>query len=110
VKVGQPYEDLVELIFRAIIDKRNSSVERNVMLDGADGPRQIDVLVRSSVGPIDLVTIIECKDYKKIIDVTTIDRGMGLRMRPTGSPRKMVNPAMAPSISSFVVGMTRLVR
>ena len=49
------------------------TVEHNVQLEGKDGPRRIDVLVRGKVGPIDILTIIECKDYNKNVNVTRVD-------------------------------------
>lgn len=74
---GDDLESLTEKIFRALTSNPLTSgdvtIERNVMLDGADGPRQIDVLIRTKAGPIDLTTIIECKDYKKRIAVPTVD-------------------------------------
>lgn len=43
------------------------------MLPGADGPRQIDVVVRSAVGPVDVLTIVECKDYARKVTVPVVD-------------------------------------
>ena len=43
------------------------------MMDSPDGPRQIDVLLTGRVGPYPSKTIIECKDYNKIVDVTAVD-------------------------------------
>lgn len=49
------------------------TVEHNVELEGKDGPRQIDVLLKGKIGPIDIVTIVECKDIKRNLDVGYID-------------------------------------
>jgi hypothetical protein len=72
-KPGSEYEDLVELIFRALTENTNDTVERNVRLESPDGMREIDVLVRSSVGPIELTTIVEARDFARTINVTQID-------------------------------------
>jgi hypothetical protein len=74
MRPGEDLESLTEQIFRVLTaGPGNVSVERNVQMPGADGPRQIDVVVRSSVGPIDLTTIIECRDYERTVNVTAID-------------------------------------
>lgn len=41
--------------------------------------RQIDIVVRGSFGPHDLLTIIECKDYKDPVDVGTMSEFVTLR-------------------------------
>lgn len=74
---GEELEDLAEAIFRILtsnpLKSGQAAVERNVRLVGADGPRQIDIVIRTTAGPIELTTIIECKDYKRRIDVRTVD-------------------------------------
>lgn len=73
VRSGDPFEELVGRIFTILATDESASVELDVQLEGHDGPRQIDVLVRSSVGPVDLLTIVECKDFDRRIDVTKVD-------------------------------------
>lgn len=74
---GDDLEALTQRIFEVLTANQFESgrvrVERNVLLEGADGPRQVDVVVRSKVGPIDLTTIVECKDYGRRVNVTAID-------------------------------------
>lgn len=71
---GKDYESRVKSIYEALTeDDRFTSVESNVELPGPDGPRQIDVLLRSSVAHFDLITIIECRDYEKRLDLAHID-------------------------------------
>lgn len=71
---GKGFENLTAVIFEALSgDKSYESVERDVFLDGPDGKRQIDVLLRGKMGPFDCITIIECKDYNKNVNVTAID-------------------------------------
>lgn len=67
-----------ELMVRDLFDMLNknpsyTSVEHNVQLVGHDGPRQIDILIRAQVTSLDLLTIIECRDHTRRLDVTTVD-------------------------------------
>lgn len=77
MKPGEDLEDLTEAIFRVLtsnpFESGHTVVERDVRLDGADGPRQIDLVIRTTAGPIQLTTIIECKDYARRVSVTTVD-------------------------------------
>jgi len=44
---GKPFEKLTKRVFEILTqDDGHAQVELDVKLDGADGPRQIDVLVR----------------------------------------------------------------
>lgn len=77
MKPGEDLEDLTEAIFRILTSNPFESgrviVERNVRLVGSDGPRQIDIVIRTTAGPIELTTIIECKDLRRRVDVKTVD-------------------------------------
>ena len=71
---GKSFEGLTKHVFEILTaNEELTSVEENVKLDGADGPRQIDVLVRSKVAGIDICTIVECRDYAKRLDITHLD-------------------------------------
>lgn len=71
---GKQYEALLHEIYTALASNDQfASVERDVFLDGTDGPRQIDVLIRSQVAGMPLKTVIECRDFKKRLDVTAVD-------------------------------------
>ena len=66
---GKSFEGLTKHVFEILTaNEELTSVEENVKLDEADGPRQIDVLVRSKVAGIDICTIVECRDYAKRLD------------------------------------------
>jgi len=68
------FEKLAEKIFsRLKNDHHYESVEHNVQMEGKDGQRQIDIVLKGRVGPIDIITIVECKDHNKNLDVTFID-------------------------------------
>lgn len=71
---GKEFEYLTESIFRKLIKNPDiETVEQNVMIDGIDGKRQIDVLIKSEVAGITIITVIECKDYNSKISVGKID-------------------------------------
>lgn len=68
------FEKLTAEIFSIL--RNNPSYEtviHNTTRQGKDGPRQIDILLIGKIGPLEILTIIECKDYNKIIDVTIVD-------------------------------------
>lgn len=58
----------------------SAEVLHNVRLDGRNSgvKRQIDVLVRQHVGQYSISIIIDCKDYKKPIDVKSVEEFNGL--------------------------------
>lgn len=63
---GVQFEMLVHEIFTALASSTNqyTNVERNVHLDSPDGPRQIDILIRSNAAGIPLKIVIECRITK----------------------------------------------
>lgn len=74
MKQGTEFEILTADLFTKLSkESEYESVEHNVMLDGQDGKRQIDVLLSGKVGPFDVRTIIECKDYAKNVNIMEID-------------------------------------
>ena len=74
MKQGIKFEHLASEVFTILSkDNKHEKVEHNVMLGGPDGPRQIDVLISGSVGPFEVRTIVECKDYNKNVNVTALD-------------------------------------
>jgi Restriction endonuclease len=71
---GKQFEILTKEIFEALVENPTyTKVEHNVKLPGKDGPRQIDVLLRAQVGSLKILTIIECKDKNKNLDVQYVD-------------------------------------
>ncbi|MDO8971924.1 MAG: restriction endonuclease, partial [Saprospiraceae bacterium] len=74
MKEGLKFEHLATEVFTILCkDREFEKVEHNVFLDGPDGPRQIDVLISGSVGPFEVKTIIECKDYDNNVNVIAVD-------------------------------------
>ena len=68
----EKFEDLAAMIYESL-SSQGYSPKRNVRIEGPDGERQIDVLIEGKVGPIDVRTIIECKDYASKVNVTKVD-------------------------------------
>lgn len=67
---GKPYERFIYELYTALTkDDRFTSVEKDVMLEGKDGYRQIDVLMRAHVANADLLIVIECRDHGKRLDI-----------------------------------------
>ena len=60
-KPGTPYEQLVAEIVQDM--DSNASVEQGVWVEGPDGSRELDVIVRGSVDGTPYSFMIECKDY-----------------------------------------------
>lgn len=76
MRSGEEFEALTETIFRAITSDPSAGdvrIERDVQMEGPEGPRQIDILMSTSAGPIELTTIIECKDHRRLVDITKVE-------------------------------------
>ncbi|MCF8079075.1 MAG: restriction endonuclease [Desulfobacterales bacterium] len=74
MKPGDKFEQLTAEIFEALTARNEfESVSKNIKLPGPDGDREIDVLITGKVGPFDVKTIVECKDYKKKVNVQIVD-------------------------------------
>lgn len=74
VNTGKEYEKMVVSVYSTLCNEEIfSEVRHNVLLDGPDGPRQIDVLVVHEHAKVKYTTIIECKDYRGKINVTHVD-------------------------------------
>lgn len=112
MKQGQSFEKLTEKIFLQLIkNPEYERVEHNVMLEGKDGPRQIDVLITSQAAGIEIKTIIECKDYKGKVSVGVIDAihsviqdvnaNKGIVVSSNGFSSKAINKAKRLGISLF---------
>lgn len=87
---GQEYEALVEQLIAALVSVDGvHEVERDVRLEGLDGPRQIDVIVRTKVGPFELTMIVECKDTERVVAVGVIDE-IDSKMRDVGANKAAV--------------------
>lgn len=71
---GREFESLTKLVFDLIShNEKNTHVEKDVLLESPDGKRQFDVVIRSKVAGLDLLTVIECRDFAKKISITHLD-------------------------------------
>lgn len=71
---GIPFEYLVKQIHKKLLEQiPDAKLEHDIRFSGPDGPRQIDIMVTSSLGPYQVRTVIECKDYKRPVTIKTVD-------------------------------------
>ncbi len=71
---GKEFESLSYEIFTLLSkDDRYSNVELDVLLDSPDGQRQFDVVINSRLSGLDILTVIECRDYAKNLSVSNVD-------------------------------------
>jgi hypothetical protein len=73
----QKFEDLVAEIQQEL--SPDGLVTANDKILGRSGQiRQIDVSVRKSIGEFELLIIVDCKDYKKRIDIKGVEEFIGM--------------------------------
>lgn len=71
---GKSFESQVADFYRVISSSNPySSVTQNQRILGPDGDREFDVVIATQVADISLTTVIECKDYGRLVNVTTVD-------------------------------------
>jgi hypothetical protein len=71
---GKEFETLSHKVFTLLSSREDyTKVELDVQLDSPDGKRQFDVIIRSKVGSLDILTVIECRDYNKNLSVVHVD-------------------------------------
>lgn len=71
---GKEYEEFVHDIYNELTrNEKFTTVQLDAQLDSEDGPRQIDILLRSKVANANLTIIVECRDYSKRLDITHLD-------------------------------------
>lgn len=71
---GRAFEELVFNVYSAVSGGiQGAIVTKNEMIEGPDGVRKVDILVRHQILESKYTTVIECKDYSRPINVTTLD-------------------------------------
>jgi hypothetical protein len=71
---GKSFESLVaEFYRRTVAENPGMKVSQNRRITGPDGDREFDVVIEAQVADFLLVTVIECKDYGRLVNVTTVD-------------------------------------
>lgn len=114
VIAGLNFEQLVKDLFDHLsINEEFTSVEGpRVFLDGKDGKREFDVILRSQVAGIEMLTVVECRDYSKKLDVTHIDgflskiedvnANKGVMVSRKGFSKKAIRKAKRVGISLYI--------
>lgn len=70
-KAGAEYQELVALVAKAL--DPNAVIKTGKWIEGPDGDREVDVEVRGTVDGKKHFVLIECKDWKRPVDVQAID-------------------------------------
>lgn len=74
MKAGTNFEKLIENIYQKLaINPNLEKVERDVLVKGKDGNRQVDILVTTKTAGIEVFTVIECKDHNRKLSVGFVD-------------------------------------
>lgn len=75
MKAGTEFERLARDIFDLISrDEPHVNIEGpKVFLDGTDGKREFDLVVRTKAAGLIFLTVVECRDHGKKLDVTHVD-------------------------------------
>lgn len=71
-KAGTEYQELVALVAKAL--DPNAEIKTGQWVEGPDGDREVDVEVRGTVDGKNHFVLIECKDWKRPVDVQAIDQ------------------------------------
>jgi hypothetical protein len=71
VGAGGAYQEIVAAVERALHPEAN--VDVGEWIEGPDGEREVDVVVRGKLGATHHVALIECKDWRRPVDIKTID-------------------------------------
>lgn len=71
-KAGNEYQELVAQVAKAL--DPNADIKTGQWIEGPDGDREVDVEVRGTVDGKNHFVLIECKDWKRPVDVQAIDQ------------------------------------
>lgn len=70
-KAGDPYQELVASIVRAL--DPNADVQVGQWVEGPDGLLELDVEIRGNLDGVKKYIIVECKDWSRKIGIETVD-------------------------------------
>ncbi len=75
MKAGTEFEILAKDIFDLIAkDEPSTNIEGpKVFLNGIDGKREFDLVIRTRAAGLEFLTVVECRDHGKKLDVTHVD-------------------------------------
>ena len=87
---GKDFEKLVGQIYDLLSqNEANTKVEIDVEIESPDGPRQFDVVITSTIATIEIVTVIEVRDWNKNLSVTHVD-GLHSKMRDVNANKAIL--------------------
>lgn len=75
MKAGKKFESLAIQVFERLSqEERYTSVEGpGVVVRSKHGNREFDLVLRSEAAGLKLMTVVECRDYQKTLDITHVD-------------------------------------
>lgn len=84
-KSGLSFEKDVKLVYDIVtaLDPR-TSVTHNELIEGPDGVRQFDIVLRTEFAGEECLTVVECKDHSRTVTVTAVD-GLHSKMADVGA-------------------------
>lgn len=89
-KDGKPLEQAVKIIQEALKDKPNTEVLVDQKLINTSGrERQFDVIIKSMINGIEIMIVVECKEYGRKISVDKIEAFGGKCKRVKGINKKI---------------------
>jgi hypothetical protein len=86
------FEDLVATIQAALAKDAVVTPNDKVIGTLTGVPRQIDVSVRQKAGQFELLIVIDCKDYRRPVDVKDVEEFIGLVQDVGANKGAMVAP------------------
>jgi len=115
---GRDFEKLTESLFDKLKILGDSyTIKHNVYLDGPDGKRQFDVILKHTVAGFDFTTAIECKDFKSKVSIKEIDNfesklkdvnvQKGILVSRKGFSSKAISKAKSTNISLCTVHQSK---
>ena len=114
---GDDFEDLSKFLFDIVVEKSpDINIEGpKVFLDGPEGKREFDLVIRTEAFNQEYLTVIECRDYKtNRLDVTHLDgfhskmidvgASKGVLVTRKGFSPKAIQKAKRLGVSLFLAG------
>lgn len=87
---GKSFETFIENLERLLNKATSTTIEKNTYLTSKNGSRrQIDVLLTHKIGRHIFKTIIECKDWKRKVDIKVIDE-FSAKVKSVGADKGII--------------------
>lgn len=72
-KKWKKFEQLTYDLQKQLADDSEVLLDQKIKGFESETDRQIDILVKKKIGQYDILVVIECKDYKRPVDVSTVE-------------------------------------